>query len=151
MELYELTITEASKGLQEKKFSSSELTNACLERIKAVEPKLHALVTLTEEQALEQAQKVRTLIVEDFARAFEEVDVVIGPTSPSTALPVGSSKNHPMFGEVSDALLEPSSIAGLLGISICCGFSQELFTIGMQVIGHHFLEVTEWRSRRPDL
>jgi Asp-tRNA(Asn)/Glu-tRNA(Gln) amidotransferase A subunit family amidase len=92
MELYELTITEASKGLQEKKFSSSELTNACLERIKAVEPKLHALVTLTEEQALEQDQKVRTLIVEDFARAFEEVDVVIGPTSPSTALPVGSSK-----------------------------------------------------------
>jgi aspartyl-tRNA(Asn)/glutamyl-tRNA(Gln) amidotransferase subunit A len=46
MELYELTVAEASKGLQEKRFSSSELTNACLERIKAVEPELHAFVTL---------------------------------------------------------------------------------------------------------
>src|SRR5712692_2394627 len=110
-----------------------------------------------------KAQKVRTLIVEDFARAFEEVDVVIGPTSPSTALPAGSSKNHPMFGEVSDALLEPSSIAGLPGISICCGFSKELLPIGMQVIGPHFMEdlilnvahqyeqVTEWSSRKPHL
>jgi aspartyl-tRNA(Asn)/glutamyl-tRNA(Gln) amidotransferase subunit A len=110
-----------------------------------------------------KAQKVRTLIVEDFANAFEEVDVVIGPTSPSTALPVGSSKNHPMFGEVSDALLEPSSIAGLPGISICCGFSKELLPIGMQVIGPYFMEdlilnvanqyeqVTEWSNRKPDL
>ncbi len=61
MQLYELTISEASKGLQEKKFSSSELTSACLERIRAVEPKLHAFVTLTEEQALEQAQKADRL------------------------------------------------------------------------------------------
>jgi aspartyl-tRNA(Asn)/glutamyl-tRNA(Gln) amidotransferase subunit A len=110
-----------------------------------------------------KAQKVRTLIVEDFAKAFEEVDVVIGPTSPSTALPVGSSKNQQMFGEVSDVLLEPSSIAGLPAISICCGFSQELLPIGMQVIGPSFMEDlllnvanqyeqgTEWRSRKPDL
>lgn len=110
-----------------------------------------------------KAQKGRTLIVEDFARAFGEVDVVIGPTSPSTALPVGSSKNHPLFGEVSDALLEPSSIAGLPGIGICCGFSKELLPIGMQVIGPHFMEdlilnvahqyeqVTAWGSRKLDL
>ena len=110
-----------------------------------------------------KAEKVRTLIVEDFARAFEEVDVVIGPTSPSTALPVGSSKNHPMFGEVSDALLEPSSIAGLPGISICCGFSKELLPISLQVIGPYFMEdlilnvanqyeqVTDWSNRKPNL
>ncbi|MFL5664749.1 MAG: amidase family protein [Ktedonobacteraceae bacterium] len=110
-----------------------------------------------------KAQKVRTLIVEDFAKAFEEVDVVIGPTSPSTALSVGSSKNHPMFGEVSDALLEPSSIAGLPGISICCGFSKELLPISMQVIGPYFMEdlilnvanqyeqVTDWSNRKPNL
>lgn len=109
-----------------------------------------------------KAQKVRTLIVEDFAKAFEEVDVVIGPTSPSTALSVGSSKNHPMFGEVSDALLEPSSIAGLPGISICCGFSKELLPISMQVIGPYFMEdlilnvanqyeqVTDWSNRKPN-
>ena len=62
MELYELTVAEASKGLQEKKFSSSELTGACLERIRAVEPKLRAFVTLTEAQALEQARKADLLL-----------------------------------------------------------------------------------------
>src|SRR5258708_14388178 len=72
MKLYELTISEASKGLQEKKFSSSELTSACLERIRAVEPKLHAFVTLTEEQALEQAQKA------DFLLGSGEVRPLLG-------------------------------------------------------------------------
>src|SRR5258708_37084761 len=72
MQLHELTVTEASKGLQEKKFSSSELTSACLERIRAVEPKLHAFVTLTEEQALEQAQKA------DFLLGSGEVRPLLG-------------------------------------------------------------------------
>ncbi|HZU67360.1 MAG TPA: Asp-tRNA(Asn)/Glu-tRNA(Gln) amidotransferase subunit GatA [Ktedonobacteraceae bacterium] len=110
-----------------------------------------------------KAQKVRTLIVEDFAKAFEEVDVVIGPTSPSTALPVGSSKDHPMFGEISDVLVEPSTIAGLPGISMCCGFSSELLPISMQIIGPYFIEdlilnlayqyeqVTDWSNRKPNL
>jgi aspartyl-tRNA(Asn)/glutamyl-tRNA(Gln) amidotransferase subunit A len=110
-----------------------------------------------------RAEKVRTLIVEDFERAFKEVDVVIGPTSPSTALPVGSSKNHPMFGEISDVLVEPSTIAGLPGISICCGFSKELLPISMQIIGPYFMEdlilnaayqyeqVTDWSNRKPNL
>jgi aspartyl-tRNA(Asn)/glutamyl-tRNA(Gln) amidotransferase subunit A len=110
-----------------------------------------------------KAEKVRTLIVEDFAKAFEEVDVVIGPTSPSTALPVGSSKNHPMFGEIADVLVEPSTIAGLPGISICCGFSKDLLPTSMQVIGPYFMEdlilnvayqyeqVTDWSNRKPNL
>ena len=72
MELYELTVAEASKGLQEKRFSSSELTSACLERIKAVEPELHAFVTLTEEQALEQARKA------DFLLGSGEVRPLLG-------------------------------------------------------------------------
>ena len=74
-----------------------------------------------------------------------------------------SFANKVLFGEVSDALLEPSSIAGLPGISICCGFSKELLPISMQVIGPHFMEdlilnvanqyeqVTEWSSRKPNL
>jgi aspartyl-tRNA(Asn)/glutamyl-tRNA(Gln) amidotransferase subunit A len=62
MKLHELTVAEASKGLREKQFSSSELTGACLERIRAVEPKLRAFVTLTEEQALEQARKADLLL-----------------------------------------------------------------------------------------
>src|SRR5260370_21753989 len=72
MKLYELTIPESSKGLQEKKFSSSELTSACLERIRAVEPKLPAFVTLTEEQALERAQKA------DFLLGSGEVRPLLG-------------------------------------------------------------------------
>ena len=65
-----------------------------------------------------KAQKVRTIICQDFAKAFKDVDLVVGPTSPSTALPLGSSKNHPMFGEVADVLVEPSTIAGLPGLNI---------------------------------
>src|SRR5256886_16249 len=72
MELYELTVTEARKGLQEKKFSSRELTSACLERIRAVEPKLHAFVTLTEEQVLEQARTA------DFLLGSDEVQPLLG-------------------------------------------------------------------------
>jgi len=87
-----------------------------------------------------KAQQVRTLIVKDFNEAFENVDVIIAPTSPSTALPVGSSKDNPMFGELADILVEPSSIAGLPGINITCGFSRDNLPIGMQVIGPQFAE-----------
>lgn len=87
-----------------------------------------------------KAQKVRTIICQDFARAFGEVDLIIGPTSPSTALPLGSSKNHPMFGEVADVLVEPSTIAGLPGLNINCGFSSEGLPVGLQIIGPQFAE-----------
>jgi len=115
------------------------------------------------DQYYNKAQKVRTLIVEDFQKAFEDVDVIIGPTSPSTALPIGSSKNHPMFGEMADVLVEPSSIAGLPGINVPCGFSQEGLPIGMQIIGPQFSEslllnigyqfeqATEWHTLKPKL
>jgi aspartyl-tRNA(Asn)/glutamyl-tRNA(Gln) amidotransferase subunit A len=66
--------------------------------------------------------------------------VIIGPTTPSTALPVGSSKNHPMFGEVSDVLVEPSTIAGLPGINIPIGLDKNGLPIGMQIIGPQFSE-----------
>lgn len=89
-----------------------------------------------------KAQKVRTLIINDFKKAFESVDIIVGPTSPSTALPLGASKGHPMFGETADVLVEPSSIAGLTGINISVGFSSEKLPIGMQVVGNHFSEET---------
>ena len=115
------------------------------------------------DQYYHKAQKVRTLIVEDFKKAFKEVDIIVGPTSPSTALPVGSSKNHPMFGEMADILVEPSSIAGLPGISIPCGFSKDNLPVGMQIIGPQFSESlilnvanqfereTSWNSQKPNL
>ena len=87
-----------------------------------------------------KAQKVRTLIIQNFNEVFGKVDVIIGPTTPSTALPVGSSKNHPMFGEVSDVLVEPSTIAGLPGINIPIGLDKNGLPIGMQIIGPQFSE-----------
>lgn len=110
-----------------------------------------------------KAQKVRTLICQDFEKAFKEVSVIIGPTSPSTALPLGASKTSPMFGEVADVLVEPSTIAGLPGLNIPCGFSQEGLPVGMQIIGPQFSEdlilrigyayeqVTQWYKIKPKL
>ena len=87
-----------------------------------------------------KAQKVRTIIIEDFKKAFEKVDVIIAPTSPSLALPIGASKDSAMFGELADVLVEPSSIAGLCGINIPVGFSSSGLPVGAQIIGPQFAE-----------
>lgn len=87
-----------------------------------------------------KTQKVRTIIINDFAKAFESVDVIIGPTLPMPALKVGSTQDDPMFGEMADVLVEPSSIAGLCGINMPVGFSKEKLPIGMQIIGKQFAE-----------
>ena len=110
-----------------------------------------------------KAQKVRTIIIQDFAKAFENVDVIIGPTAPVTALKVGATKDNPMFGELMDVLVEPSSIAGLCGINMPVGFSKEGMPIGMQIIGpqngeesilnlsYQYEKVTDWRKEKPNL
>lgn len=92
------------------------------------------------DQYYNKAQKVRTVIVNDFNKAFEEVDVIIAPTNPWTALPLGASKGNPMYGEMADALVEPSSIAGLPGINVPCGLSKQGLPVGFQVIGPQFSE-----------
>ena len=114
------------------------------------------------DQFYNKAVKVRTLIVDDFKRAFKEVDVIIGPTSPGPALPVGSSLDQPMFGEMEDILVEPSSIAGLTGINVPCGFLDGL-PIGLQIIGPQFREEdvlkcsciyqkhTQWHKLKPSI
>lgn len=110
-----------------------------------------------------KAQKVRTLIIEDFAKAFSDVDVIIGPTTPTPALPIGATKDNPMFGELMDVLVEPSSIAGLSGINMPVGFSKSGLPLGMQIIGPQFAEETvlnlayqyemetNWRKEMPNL
>jgi aspartyl-tRNA(Asn)/glutamyl-tRNA(Gln) amidotransferase subunit A len=86
-----------------------------------------------------KAQKVRTLIVDDFNNQFKKVDAIIGPTSPTTALPLGATQGQAMFGELEDMLMEPSSLAGLPGISIPCGFAYGL-PIGLQITGPQLSE-----------
>ncbi len=115
------------------------------------------------DQFYNKALKVRTVIIEDFKKAFADVDVIIGPTSPTTSLPVGATENQSMFGELADVLVEPSSIAGLSGINVPCGFSDARLPIGMQIIGPQFAEEkilnvaykyeqeTVWHERKPNL
>ncbi len=116
-----------------------------------------------------KALKVRTLIIENFIEMFKKVDAFVSPTSPSPALPVGSSKNHPMFGETADVLVEPSSIAGLPGINVPCGFTSKKnlsgpdLPIGLQIIGPQFSEelviniankyeqATDWHLKKPKI
>lgn len=108
-----------------------------------------------------KAQQVRTKIIEDFARVFSEYDAIIGPVSPGPAQKVGATKDQPMFGEMEDILVEPSSIAGLTSVGIPCGFVDGL-PIGLQItcnrgeeakalcIAHAFESNTEYQLF-PDL
>lgn len=87
-----------------------------------------------------KAQQVRTLIIEDFARAFTEVDLIIGPTMPTVAPTIGVTANNPLFGELADILAEPSALAGLPCISVPAGLNSEKLPIGVQIIGPQFSE-----------
>jgi len=91
------------------------------------------------DQYYNKAQKVRTLIIKEFNQVFKKYHAVIGPVSPGPALKVGSSKDSPMFGEVVDMLAEPSSIAGLTGLSVPCGFVNHL-PVALQITGPQFNE-----------
>jgi aspartyl-tRNA(Asn)/glutamyl-tRNA(Gln) amidotransferase subunit A len=110
-----------------------------------------------------KAQKVRTLICNDFDKQFQKVDAIIGPVSPTTALHVGASEGQAMFGELQDMLVEPSSIAGLPGISLPCGFDKIGLPIGLQImapqkrenlvyqIAKCFEDNTEYHLQKPKL
>jgi aspartyl-tRNA(Asn)/glutamyl-tRNA(Gln) amidotransferase subunit A len=88
-----------------------------------------------------RGQEVRTLLARDFARVFTEVDLILAPTAPSTALPIGSSVDQAMFGELADVLVEASSLAGLTGVNMPVGLLSGL-PVGMQLIGNHYQETT---------
>ncbi len=108
-----------------------------------------------------KAQQVRRLIGEDFARAFREVDVIIGPTSPSTAFRLGEKKDDPVAMYLADIYTIAVNLAGIPGLSMPCGFDAGL-PVGMQLIGNHFSEakllnaahqyqqVTDWHRRLPE-
>ncbi|MCX8092742.1 MAG: Asp-tRNA(Asn)/Glu-tRNA(Gln) amidotransferase subunit GatA [Candidatus Goldbacteria bacterium] len=87
-----------------------------------------------------KAQKVRRLIKNDFDNAFKEVDIIITPTSPTTAFKIGEKVNDPLTMYLSDIFTIAPNLAGLPAISICCGFDKNNLPIGLQIIGKHFSE-----------
>ena len=92
-----------------------------------------------------KALKVRTLIKQDFERAFNDVDVMIAPTMPYPAFKLGEKIDDPLSLYLSDVDTVPINLAGVPSISVPCGFSNGL-PIGMQVIGKHFDEATILRT-----
>lgn len=82
----------------------------------------------------QRALKVRRLVARDFARAFESVDVIAGPTNPTVAFSLGERVDDPVAMYMSDVLSPPINLAGLPGLSIPCGFAEEL-PVGLQLIG----------------
>ncbi|MDQ3887014.1 MAG: Asp-tRNA(Asn)/Glu-tRNA(Gln) amidotransferase subunit GatA, partial [Actinomycetota bacterium] len=82
-----------------------------------------------------QAQKVRTLISRDFAAAFEQVDVLVSPTTPTTAFPIGERTNNPMAMYLADLCTVPSNLAGNAALSVPCGLSEDDgLPVGLQVM-----------------
>lgn len=110
-----------------------------------------------------QAQKVRTLIKEDFEKAFEQVDVLISPTSPTTAFKAGEKTEDPLSMYLSDLMTIPVNLAGLPGLNLPCGFDQQGLPIGLQIIGnvlredqilqaaYAYEQATPWHQRQPEL
>jgi aspartyl-tRNA(Asn)/glutamyl-tRNA(Gln) amidotransferase subunit A len=86
-----------------------------------------------------KAQKVRRLIADDFRRAFEEVDVLMGPATPTPAFPLGDKTDDPVTMYLSDVYTISTNLAGLPGMSIPAGFQNGL-PVGLQIIGNYFDE-----------
>ncbi|MBE9505121.1 MAG: Asp-tRNA(Asn)/Glu-tRNA(Gln) amidotransferase subunit GatA, partial [Proteobacteria bacterium] len=108
-----------------------------------------------------KAQKVRTLISNDFKDAFKQCDVIVTPTVPSPAFKTGEKTTDPLQMYLSDIFTISCNLAGLPGISLPCGFSDGGLPIGLQIIGNHFDEATiiktahayeqstDWHKRKP--
>jgi len=87
-----------------------------------------------------KAQKVRTLIIDDFKKAFKEVDVIYAPTTPVTALKLGEFEKYPFFGELMDILNEPGAISGIPSINIPVGLDKNGLPVGAQIMANYFNE-----------
>jgi aspartyl-tRNA(Asn)/glutamyl-tRNA(Gln) amidotransferase subunit A len=108
-----------------------------------------------------KAQRVRQLIAHDFTQAFGEVDMIMGPTSPTPAFPIGAKTSDPITMYLNDIYTIGANLAGLPGMSIPCGFASGL-PVGLQIVGPHFSEArmlnfahryqmeTDWHRRIPE-
>ncbi|HWS12729.1 MAG TPA: Asp-tRNA(Asn)/Glu-tRNA(Gln) amidotransferase subunit GatA [Rhodocyclaceae bacterium] len=109
-----------------------------------------------------QAQRLRRLIAEDFRQAFEQCDLIAGPTSPTVAFAFGAKSADPVQMYLSDIYTIAVNLAGLPGMSIPCGFGAGGLPVGLQLIGgyfdearmlkvaHHYQQATDWHARRPE-
>jgi len=94
-----------------------------------------------------KAQQVRTLIKQDFDKVFENYDIIVGPTSPSPAYKIGEKIDDPLLMYADDVLTIPVNLAGVPGMSLPCGFSDEAgLPIGLQIIAKHFDEQMIYRA-----
>ncbi len=110
-----------------------------------------------------QAQRIRRLIARDFSRAFEQCDVIMSPTSPSTAFRIGDRTADPVQMYLSDVFTIAANLAGLPGMSIPCGLDMAGLPVGLQIIGNYFSEArmlnvanvfqkqTDWHLRKPPI
>ncbi|HLR42560.1 MAG TPA: Asp-tRNA(Asn)/Glu-tRNA(Gln) amidotransferase subunit GatA [Pseudogracilibacillus sp.] len=98
------------------------------------------------EKYFRKAQKVRTLIANDFKVAFEHYDVIVGPTAPTAAFAFDSVVRDPLTMYMSDMLTVPVNLAGLPAISVPSGYTEEGLPLGLQIIGKHFDETTVYRA-----
>ena len=110
-----------------------------------------------------KAQKVRTLIRQDFLDAFEKVDVILTPVAPTAAFRLGEKTADPLQMYLSDIFTIPVNLAGTCGLSLPCGATAAGLPIGLQLIGrpfdeatllrtgHAFEQATEWHKRKPGI
>jgi aspartyl-tRNA(Asn)/glutamyl-tRNA(Gln) amidotransferase subunit A len=110
-----------------------------------------------------KASQVRTLIVEDFKKAFEACDVILAPVAPTPAFKIGEKVDDPLTMYLSDIFTLSANLAGIPGLSVPCGFSSEGLPIGLQIMGNHFEEgkllkvaynfeqATDFHKQKPNL
>jgi aspartyl-tRNA(Asn)/glutamyl-tRNA(Gln) amidotransferase subunit A len=110
-----------------------------------------------------KAQKVRTLIKQDFEQAFSQVDVLVSPTAPTTAFELGGKTTDPLSMYLIDLMTIPVNLAGLPGLSVPCGFDSQGLPIGLQIIGnvlredqifqvaYAYEQATDWHKQSPKL
>lgn len=110
-----------------------------------------------------RAQKVRTLIKEDFDKAFSEVDAIISPTSPTVSFKMGEKMNDPLAMYLSDIFTIPANLSGIPAISIPCGFSSTGLPVGLQImtkafdeemlyrVAYTYEQATDWHKQKPNL
>ncbi len=108
-----------------------------------------------------KAQKARTLIKNDFDAAFQQVDVIAAPTTPTTAFKIGEKIDDPLEMYLADVFTLSMNLAGICGLSLPCGFDDKCLPIGLQLMGpafgeeivfraaHAYQSATDWHQRRP--